>query len=161
MAATEAQLGALPEWLQGLIPVGEHRAASTPSSRPTGFNPFQTLAPLGQGIGGVLTGKPGETGKASPELGLNPFALALMENMAGKNFFTGRDMTFGGGLAGGVLHEVGMGLPQAQLFQGVRGHGLESQTYGQPSAREALLQFLGIPLRELNMRQAQRYANAS
>ena len=42
-----------------------------------------------------------------------------------------------------------------QLTQALRGHGRPSKLYGKQTAKEAVLQYLGSPLKKLDVAQAQ------
>jgi hypothetical protein len=151
---TKKTLGEIPDYLKGLLPIGQAKDGKQEVLTTGGLNPFGTVTQLGSGAAGLLTGHPGDTGRALSQLGPNPLLMAAIENLAGKDLFTGRDLTGGsGGLLGAVARNVATELPQARLLSRP-----ETKLYGKPSPRQAVLQFLGAPVRTLDVNQAQRYA---
>jgi hypothetical protein len=154
---TERTLGEIPDYLRGLLPFGEAQAGEQSVLTTQGLNPFSTITQLGQGAAGILTGKPGDTGRAFSQLGPNPILMAAIENLAGKDLFTGRAIEGGPlGLPGAIVRNVATELPQARLVSRPA-----SKLYGRPTQREALLAFLGAPVRRLDLEQARRFAEAS
>lgn len=146
IVSTQEQLGNVPSYLLGDIPLGGGNVLST-----SGANPFQSVGQLGQGIAGVLTGKPGQTGQALAELGPNPFLQAALNNLSGKDLFTGKTLTKGaGGLPGQVAAQVIQQLPQVRLAEGLAGANKPSSTYAAQTPRQTVLQYLGVPVRKLN-----------
>jgi hypothetical protein len=157
-AAQTDELG-LPEFARDVIPLGEPQGGQQDVLKTTGFNPFSTVSTLGRGVSGTAFGDPGDTGRALSELGVNPILLAGAENLAGKDFFSGRTLERGSlpGLVGGAFGNVGTDLPQWQLAKALAGHGRESKLYGKQSGREAALQYGGISKRRINLAQAHYY----
>ena len=154
---TLKKLGTTKDYLQGLIPIGGPKGGKQKVLSTAGLNPFQTDQQLIDGLAGVLAGKPGDLGKAFSQLGPNPFLLGAVEALAGKNLFTGKDKKGGlPGVPGSIVSQVGEQLPQTQLIKASLGHGRPSKLYGKQSAREAVLQFLGAPVKQIDVRQAQR-----
>jgi hypothetical protein len=149
--ATQNALGDVPDYLQGLLPLGGHDGKERVLST-GGLNPFATIPQELQGVGGLLAGKPGATGRAFSQLGPNPLILGLIENLAGKNLFTGGELKPGPvpGVIGQTVAGVGTQLPLAQIAAAASGHGRESKLYGKQDLREALLQFLGAPVKSLD-----------
>lgn len=151
---TQQTLGEIPSYLRGLLPIGQQHGGKQTVLTTQGLNPFGTVSQLGSGAAGLVTGKPGDTGKAFTQLGPNPLLLAAIENLAGKDLFTGRTIQGGaGGLVGQVLRNVGTELPQVRLATRP-----ESKLYGRPTPREALLAFLGAPVKPLDLARAHQYA---
>lgn len=150
---TEEKLGEIPDYLRGLLPVGSEKDGHRAVLTTRGLNPFTTVTDIGSGAKGLLTGKPGDTGRALSQLGPNPMLMAAIENLAGKDLFTGRDLHGSGGLLGAIAKNVATELPQARL---VARPG--SKLYGRATPREAILQYLGVPIRSLDVNQAHRYA---
>src|SRR5204863_6755226 len=113
---TEQTLGDIPDYLRGLIPVGQENGGQQTVLSTQGLNPFTTVSQLGSGATGVALGRPGETGRAFAQLGPNPLLLAAIENLAGKQLFTGKQIQGSpGGLVGATLRNVATELPQARL----------------------------------------------
>jgi hypothetical protein len=54
------------------------------------------------------------------------------------------------GVIGQTVAGVGTQLPLAQIAAAAAGHGRESKLYGKQDLREALLQFLGAPVKSLD-----------
>lgn len=136
----------VPSWLLGsVLPLGGKKVFGT-----TGINPFETINQLGQGAG-AIAGVPGSgsLGQAISNLGPNPILLGALQAIAGKNLYTGRDLSTQGGLVGSVLSQTAAGLPQVGLAKALAGHGRNTTTYGKQSGKAALLQYLGVPLKEL------------
>jgi hypothetical protein len=151
---TTETLGEIPEYLRGLIPIGEEQDGERQVLTTQGLNPFATVKELGTGAAGVLTGRPGDTGRAFSQLGPNPMLMAAIENLAGKDLFSGRELEgTPGGILGEVLRNVGTELPQVRLVRRP-----ESKLYGKPTVREAWLAFAGVPIKRLDLDQAREYA---
>ena len=144
---TQEQLGAdgqpIPDWKKSLYVLGANNVLAM-----QGMNPFSTVDQLGQGAVGLLTGQPGETGKAFAQLGPNPFLLGSLQSLSGKNLYTGVPIQGGApGLPAQVAAATFGQVPQATLAKAVAGHGRTTKTYGKQTAGQALLQFLGIPVK--------------
>jgi hypothetical protein len=157
---TQGKLGPTPDYMLADFAVGK-RHGDTQGVISTGaWNPFQTPVQLGQGAVGLLTGKPGETGKAFSELGPNPAITAAIQSLSGKDLFTGRTIKNAGlpGLPGQILSQIAAQLPQTRLEQGVSGHGATSKLSGKQTPTQALLQYLGIPYKRRNVPVANRNA---
>jgi hypothetical protein len=156
---TEKRLGKLPDYLLGLLPIGARNGNDQTVLSTAGLNPFGTVVQLGQGAAGLATGKPGDTGKAFSQLGPNPFLLAAIQNLSGKELFSGRDLHGQGGIVQQIALQIAQQLPQAQLGAALAGNGRQSKLYGQQTGAEAVAQFLGAPVKKLNMPVANSYAN--
>src|SRR5207244_1266872 len=66
------ELGRMPDFLAGLIPIGRSRGGQHTVLSTQGLNPFATIPQVLSGAGGLVAAKPGQTGKALAQLGLNP-----------------------------------------------------------------------------------------
>jgi hypothetical protein len=155
----QSHVGPIPDFLLNIVPFGARHGGEQGVITTTGLNPFATIPQVMAGVGGLLAGRPGETGKAASALGLNPFIGGAVENLTGKRLFTGKDVKGPPlGLPGAIAANVGVSVPPAQLIQALRGHGRTSKLYGQQTAREALLAYLGVPVKQLDVARAQSYA---
>jgi hypothetical protein len=148
----EQQLGPLPDYLKGIVVLGKGDNPLVASS--SGVNPFATIGQVTD-AGGLIYGKPGTAGRAFSELGPNPFLLSAIEQLSGKDLFSGRDLKGNQGLAL-VGPNIATELPQVQVAKAIAGHGRKSKLYGKQSGAESLLQFLGAPLKNLDKSQIKR-----
>ncbi len=121
------------------------------------LNPMATLIDLGRSASAVTVGKPGS---AAPTVGqqMNPIAQAVMEQIMGRTMWSGapvkRTLPC---LPGGIIEGIAQNLPPARLPRetGVL-HRRESDLYPRRDLRSELIAYLGAPVKQLNVREANR-----
>jgi hypothetical protein len=165
-AAQDMQLGVpVPSFAKDLIPVfgpkGDEQLAMSTHT----WNPFQTPVDIGRNIEAFATADPS---KATPnEVGLGLFGPAVQ---AAYTAVTGKEPFYGGnyrgwgsgqGRPGAVLGSFLYGLPQKRLYDQLTG-GYKSKVYQAPPGQSpvpglsnagyvGLLQYLGVPVRYVNL----------
>lgn len=152
---SDAAFGAVPSYLEGLIPFGKSEAIN-----PNSAAILQTPAVLGQALAGLATGNIPQVAEASNYF-TPALALAAAELMR-RNPQTGRAYP-GGTNAGQIGRDVlGSSLPQVSLARNldaaITGQG-GSKLYP-PSVKSALLQFLvgGVAPRKIDKADLARLA---
>lgn len=139
--------GNVPSWMPGSV-MALGNSGNVMSD--VGINPFQTVVQAGK-AGGAALGIPGSgsLGQAFSQMGPNPVVGGAVQAIAGKNLFTNKNMKTQGGLLGSILSQTVGGLPEVGVVKGALGAGPTSATYGKQSQRQAILQYLGVPIKHL------------
>jgi hypothetical protein len=163
IAANERAYGQLPEFLQGIIGNGGSTVAVT-----QGLNPFMTPADVSGMVGGMFV--PGKmTGPQNPLATINPIIKAPIEAMLNYDTFYGRpiiDPQYEGEsswldrfkrTATGSLAQTRV-WNQWRAEQAADRGELEYDPLFEPSLRNAVLSYLGIPIRELDISGARERA---
>lgn len=146
-------LGPLPSYLQGSVPLGGDRALRT-----TGLNPFNTLPALGQ-AGRALTPGGSTTDVNALFQDLTPFLGGLV-----KEYKKATDTSYGrsGGTAygvpGDILAQIIRALPQFRLARAAAGKAPTSRIYTNSALERELSSFLGVPLLTINRAVAAQQA---
>jgi len=149
----------VPTYLRGAIPIAglPGMAAAAPGTRSVlttgGLNPFETVNQIGEAVGTLISGKPGE---AARPLGgqLNPYLQAAIEQLTGRALYSGGPI--GRGTSGNPIQDwleqnihgvaaipaatIG-GLPQVQLLSG------PSKLYPQRDFLSQLYASAGLPVK--------------
>lgn len=139
------QLGPLPSFLQGAIPIGGDRLINS-----GGLNPIGTIAGEGQALRALGPGATPEqvqalVGMSNPLLG---GALAEYKRATDRSY--GRAGGSAYGIPGDILAAIGQALPQYRLGRAAIGKAPDSKLYTNSALERELSSFLGIPLREIN-----------
>lgn len=152
---SNAELGPLPSYLEGAIPLGGDRLLKT-----QGINPLATLPQIAPGIGAILAGHPGDAATAELSSNLNPVLQGLIEQITGRDVYSGSQLHQPGwarGIVPGIVENIGAGLPETRLIKTGLNGPPPSKLY-KPSSVDELLAFLGIPTRTINTYRASQLA---
>jgi hypothetical protein len=157
---SQRQLGDLPSYLEGLIPVGHAKSGNPLVINPSSAAVFQTPAQVGAALAGLFEGHPN---KVAALTNFPTPAVTLLTELLTRQTDTG--VPIKGGAPGVAYDALIRNLPQVtlarNLIQGSRGEG--KQRIYPPDVRSALLQYLlggvGTP-RELNLGAARRAAES-
>lgn len=163
-AETAKFLGALPEFLQGAIPLqmlglsgtskdGRMNAIVGPS-----LNPFGTLGEFAGAAQSLVTG--GDLSQASDVLGqINPLLTDSISAATGKDIVTGSSLKGPGGILPNLVYNIATGLPQEKIVQAaVEGPVTTTTTasgktfpklYSQ-NELAAISNFLGVPIKQIS-----------
>lgn len=143
-----------PDWARSLVPRGPVGATGRfPALSTRGTNPYTTTVDLARAAGALVTGRPGEIGKALP--GVNPLLAGLVSSASGKDLRTGADVSgIPGGLLGNLAASTVEGLPQFTLAQAIagrqyRGTPSKPRLYDQ-NLRDLLLRYGGVPYAQVS-----------
>jgi hypothetical protein len=158
---TQAELGPLPSYLEGVIPIGHASDGNPLVLNPSAAALFQTPAQVGAGLVALARGNPNGVSA------LSNFTTPAINTLA--DLVTHTDITSGrpvkGGAADVAYTALLRNLPQVTLArnaaQAVHGQG-RNRLYP-PTLRSAILQYLAGGVanpRELNQAVAQRQARA-
>jgi hypothetical protein len=161
----EEMYGELPEFLKGIVGNGGSRVLVT-----QGMNPFMTPADVLGMVGGMFL--PGQmTGPQNPIATMNPVFKAPLEAAANLDFFYGRpivDPRTGDSSFAGRLWQQGINsFPQmrvwrqAQMERAVKRGELEYDPLFEPSLLNAVLSYLGLPIRTMDVNQARERSAGS
>lgn len=163
--ALEERYGELPEFLNAMIPLsgGDNPLIATTQ----GLNPLMTPADvLGMMSGAVLPGR--HQGPQNPLAQFNPLIKAPAEALANKDFFYGsevdrnEDMSF----LERLIKQGGNSIAQKRLVdeylqqRKAETEGLEYDPLYEPSFRNAIAQYMGLPIRNLDTKAARARAVA-
>lgn len=159
---SEDELGELPSYLRGSVPVGRGLAGALlggtdeglqPILTTGGINPLSTPQNLSEALVAFLAGEPGEAGRKAGGM-LNPFLAGAMEQFTGTRLFSGGEVEAGyvPGVLGGTGQGVVENLPFFQLNRG------GSDLYPERDLRSQFLAFMGIPVKQLDRGEAHRRA---
>lgn len=180
--AVRDRYGDVPHFLQGIIDAPDALTGKDGVLTTQGMNPFMTPGDVVAMISGtVLPGR--QDGPQNPLAQMNPLFKAPLEALSNRDFFYGRDLDPRGvkrSLVQRLLTDVqrdengevdlkpgGQALnsfAQWRLFkeyqqaQAAKETGLEYDPLYEPSLRDAVLQYLGIPVRQLDVTEARRRA---
>jgi hypothetical protein len=149
------ELGPLPPYLEGAIPLGGDRLLKT-----QGYNPLATVPQLAPAVGALIAGHPGDAATGELAGNLNPLLQAVIEQVSGKDVFSGRPVTtpsWAPGPVAGIVANVGGGLPEVRLGKTLVQGPPPSKLY-QPSTLDEALAFLGIPTKTVVRAQAAKLA---
>jgi len=154
----EADNKDLPSWLKGAIPVGPEVGGVQPMLTTMGLNPYETIPQLAQqNPAGSLAF--GLQGLATGITGVDPFTQGAYRGIGASKGYDPLSVlrrTAGATVEGLVpyrLYQQTVGKPPAYLYQ--------PKTYGHvgPVAiNDALLQYLGLPIRHVRKGVAKTYA---
>lgn len=156
---TKKLLGAIPSFMENLIPLGGGKALST-----QGFNPYQSVADTIEpalATVGLSNQSPGE----ALSMQLNPYLAGLMETITGQSLLSGKKLPpTHGGIVGGLLQNVIEGLPEKQLVQDLA-EGTPKPKSGKPFlySKDPVTQLLalaGVPIKKVNQQRAAELAKA-
>lgn len=135
-------LGALPSYLRGVIPIGKRGPDGTQTVLSTGgMNPYATIPQVTSGFNENVQ-----------NLGLNPLVIGLLQAY-GRAGQYGQDVS-GARLASGFGTSFLQGLPISQLVSPYP----PSTLYPKRGRKQTGLSYLGVPLKELNVPEANRRA---
>lgn len=169
----------LPDFLQQLVPLGQGGEKLAGLST-QGLNPYNTDVDLARGLHDLLPGgNPKEAGRDVGGL-LHPGLSAAIQGMTGVSLLTGAPLKQGidqnqGGLLGSVLSQTFGNVPQAQLLGklqdalvGTGAPTVELTPTGRVKKKKTPLyntdllslleSYLGVPLKNINLSEAQTLA---
>jgi hypothetical protein len=166
---TEALLGAIPDFLKGLVPLAGHgKDGRTNVLSTTGLNPYSTLPDIADTLGALVGAGNAQPGEALASQ-LNPLITGLIESATGQSLLSGAKLPHRpGGVIGQTVSNVTEGLPLVKLIETALGG--ESQPHANKSTGKTtpflyrkdlvtqLLANLGVPLKELDTTQAHALA---
>jgi hypothetical protein len=135
---SDQQLGDIPSFLEGAIPLGNGAQGTQRVLATQGLNPYATLEQLRRGSAEDVT-----------SLGLNPFLTAAADAYAKKKYNGGIGPAQ---LAGSTLQAMLLGLPPSRLIAPPAG----SKLYPTRNRRTQELGYLGIPIKEYSRAEAAR-----
>lgn len=149
---TQQKIGPTESFLRGALPVGQPQDGFQKILTTQGINPFSTV-PQEFGALGATVGLGGKDARRELLGSLNPFLAGILNTAAGQgNAFGGPAAP--GGFVGGMTVPLATGLPQWTLLQRAI---LGNQPGGGKPTRyhydrlAAILSFLGVPLKDLNL----------
>lgn len=166
---THKKLGALPGFLEGLLPLGgAGHSGRIPVLQTQGLNPYSTIPDIADAVTALVAhGKiaPGESIGGQ----VNPLISGLVEQLSGTKLGSTQPIATHGGLIPSILGNAAANIPYAKLIQSLVGHGQPS-TYTSKGHTEQHLykgdmqqyvsQILGAPVKELSPAAATRLAKA-
>lgn len=166
---TTKKLGALPSFLEGLLPLGgTGHDGRVPVLNTQGLNPYSTVPDIAGAVSSLLAhGKlnPGETIGGQ----INPLLSGLVEQLSGTKMGSTQPIATHGGLIPSIVTNAAESIPYAKLIASLTGHG-QGSTYtskgktqphlyaGDPS--QFISQVLGAPVKRLSTSAAARLAKA-
>lgn len=158
---TEEILGELPEFLHGAIPLGK-KGDRADVALTSSLNPFAAVADLVSFGEGLTTGG-GVRGGAATLSQLNPLLTGGIEAATGRSILTGAEKPGYGGIVPTLAVNTALGFPQARLGQALISPDTDETEAGNPTLyakddRSPLTSFLGIPIRNLSLEQAEAMA---
>lgn len=136
---TARTFGKLPAWLQGIIPIGERQGDVQTILSTGGLNPYATLPQVGSGFTEDIQG-----------LGLAPY-ISVPAYVLAHSY--GQPTSLRDILAQSA-YSFGRNLPPSRVIAPLP----PSKLYPQRSRKSELLSFLGVPLKDLNVPEANRRA---
>lgn len=155
---SDKTLGALPSYLEGLIPVGKAKNGNPIVVNPSAAAIFQTPAQVGRGIAGLASGDPSSVAELSSFT--TPAVNALVELISGHQLGSPVPVH---GVKNVAYDSLVANLPQTalvrNLLQALHGEG-KGRLYP-PTVQSALLQYLAGGIanpRELNIGVAHKQA---
>ena len=164
---TEKMLGALPEFLQGALPLsmiglGKNSGDRTSVLMTQSLNPFATIGELA-GLGQTITaGHTPQTGEALFSQ-VNPLLTGAIEYGTGTSLLTGSPKPRHGGLVTSIGSNLVQGFPEVRMAQGL----LATPTTLTPKGKQKLYavdhrsgvsSFLGVPVRNVSKSAANAMA---
>jgi hypothetical protein len=158
--AVEERYGDLPRFLQGMVGLKGDTALVT-----QGLNPFMTPADLtGMMSGAVLPGR--QQGAQNPLAQFNPLLKAPLEALANRDFFYGGEVDPKGEMSfvQRLAKQGGNSFAQKRLLdewlqqRKAQREGLDYDPLFEPSFRNALASYFGVPLRTLDVNAARARA---
>jgi hypothetical protein len=160
---TKRQLGDIPSYMEGLIPLGAGKVLSTQgvnpyASVPDTVNPVLSLVGLGKHSAGE-----------SAATQMNPLLTGVIESMTGQSLLSGAKLPHrGGGVLGQTASNVVEGLPQIKLLETLLGGekkpkpnkrtGKITNFLYRKDARSQIAALLGVPVKEINKGRAHELA---
>lgn len=155
----ERRYGKVPSFMQSAIGVGGNNILAT-----QGMNPFTTPSDvLGMTLGAFVPGR--ARGTQNPLATLNPVLKSPLQAMAGTDFFYGRDLDPKGetSLAQRFAEQAWASIPQSRIQREWSARNDDKTARGytptyEPSLRNAMLAYAGVPIRSVNLREANRRA---
>lgn len=165
VAALEEQYGELPEFLKGMIPLtgGENPLVMTTQ----GLNPWVTPADVLGMLSGTVT--PGRhSGPQNPLSSFNPYIKAPAEALANRDFFYGGPVDRDDSMSflARIIKQGGNSLAQKRVIdeylqqRRMEQEGLDYDPLYEPSFRNAIASYMGLPIRNLDTRAARARAVA-
>lgn len=154
--ANEEKYGSLPEFLQGIIGNGGNNVLVT-----QGLNPFMTPADVAGMVGGLFV--PGQMGgPQNPLATMNPILKVPFEAAANQDFFYGRpvidpEREGESSFAERYWKQAKQSLAQYrvwnqyQMEQAAKRGELEYDPLFEPSLKNAVLSYLGLPIRTMDV----------
>ena len=135
---SDKQLGDVPSFLEGSIPLGPGKNGTKKVFGTQSINPYATLEQLRRGMTGDVTA-----------LGFNPFVTAAADIYAKKKYNGGVGPAQ---LAGGTLKAMALGLPPSRLAAPPG----PSNLYPNRNLATQLWSYTGLPIKEYNPAEAAR-----
>ncbi len=155
-AATQNALGAIPDYMLSMIPIG-HSGSRTTLLSTQGMNPYSTVSDLIDVARGLSTGGSGLGSTIGGEF--NPVIGHAIEQITGKTL-TGANAKSHGGMIPSILYDTATSLPAIGALQTALGHGRSDVTSkGQPtlyqhSLKELISSLGGITMKEADLNAA-------
>jgi hypothetical protein len=153
-------VGAIPEFLKGMIPIGKEGSNYQLILTTHGLNPYQTPADV-VGMVQTLFDKDAAATGQNPLSTFNPFLKAGVEALANRDLFTGEtlDPYNEQGFAARFLERVFLSTPITQSMSKLASAQEEDRDwsktlYGKPTSQGEFLKWVGVPLRLLNKETA-------
>lgn len=156
----QEQMGDLPDYLLGVMPVGEQKDGQQRVISAYSWNPFQTPGD----VAGMAKNLAVEhrTGAENPMSSMNPFLKSAIEALTGEDIFYGTQLRDAENKSTARLYaeRVRDSFPQVQAIKKSM-HAGDERDYTplfEPSAVDQLLAYMGMPLKTVNISTANQRA---
>lgn len=170
----EELLGALPDFLQGVLPMGSVEDDSVRVVNSNSLNPFATIGDVAGMLKSATVGDV-QVGGSNPASLMNPGLKSLVETFTGQDLFYGtplpgvEDPNPNGwdpadllppGYAGRLGERLVSSFPQQRLFERLTGTGVQGNaSLYDDSTLDTLLSYFAFPTKRLNVDQANARAS--
>jgi hypothetical protein len=166
----EEQFGELPDFLVGMLPVGESGEDQQRIIASQSINPFATFGDVAGILSSATVGDV-QVGGSNPASMANPFLKSLVETFTNRDLFYGTPLDYGaGGEENGVLppgyagrlgERLVSSFPQQRLAEKLLQAGDQgNQTLYEVNDLDTLLSYLALPTKQLNVLEANERARA-
>lgn len=165
---TRDMLGQVPSFLRGAVPIPdsllEAMGLKPENGRigilaTTGINPMYTVAEEIEALQAFSSGEDGAVGR-DIFTQANPFVQALIESATGRDLLSGAPTGAEGALPVNLIKNVVEGLPPTRIAMAAKqGKGdPKKPTLYSNSVRRQLLNFVGVPVRQMSPKRAKEMA---
>lgn len=172
----EDQFGDLPDFLVGMLPVGESGDEQQRVITSQSINPFSTFGDI-TGMLKSLTVGDVQVGGSNPMATFNPFLKGAIEAFTNRDLYYGTPLDYGAdaenepgfqpsdllppGYMGRLAERFGSSFPQQRLYEKLTQSGDQgTSTLYENSDLDALLSYFALPTRQLNVSEANERAKA-
>lgn len=166
---SEEQFGDLPDFLVGMLPLGESGKDQQRIIQSLPLIPSSTFGDVAGMLKSLTIGDV-QVGGSNPMSTANPYLKSLIEAFTNRDLFYGTPLDYGAGEGGGVIppgylgrfgERVVSSFPQQRTIERLVGSGDQgSSTLYENSALDTLLSYFLLPTKQLNIKEANERAKA-